>query len=610
MAQADRSTAIAERMADGRIVCGEYARMAAERHLRDLSDGHLRGLQWRPAEAQRIIDSYPSNFTITDGPKAGDPFTLLDWMAFTSGSLFGWWRQTREGDWRWRFDEAWIDMAKGQGKTPWLASTSLLMLGGFGRKRAEVVITGPKDEQSLITLRDAGTIVQSTIPGEEDGVTLESQGKFLVRGVGDNIHTIEHIASRSVMKTSPGSAKKTSGFKPAAVGVDEVHELTDYNLIEMWAKALTKNAVGGLLLQLTNCPAFDQAVGTMLAERAHRMLRGEEQLDTLFAYVARVDVADRETVFDNEACWIKAMPALGVTYPIDNIRQEVEKARVSPAKAASLKRLYFGIPGGGADFWLDDPRLWDRALAPVDEGQMVNYRCWLSLDLADRHDLVALTATWAVPAPMDEDPEAVRLVQKTWYWTRGDGVAERAKIDGMAYEAWAADGFITIVPGPMISKDFVALQVQHLAETQLVEFLTFDPAKINEFIEAAGRVDLQVWRYQGKDKPAGKGLMMVTHSQGTQVRFIDHQLSMPGSVTAFEDRLRDGTITIDANPINTACAANAKMISDGQSNRAFDKKTSRGRIDGIITKAMGVGAAGFQVARKKSVYSERGIIRL
>lgn len=597
-------------MADGRIVCGEFARLAAERHLRDLSDGHLRGLEWRPHEAQRVIDAYPANFTITDGPKAGEPFRLLDWMAFTSGSLFGWFAQSREGAWRWRFDEAWIDMGKGQGKTPWLASTSLLVLGGFGRKRAQVVITGPKDEQSLITVKDAGNIVQSTMPGEEDGVTLESQGKFRVRGVGENIHTIEHIASRSAMTTQPGSSTKTSGFKPDMVGVDEVHELLDYNLIEMWAKAVAKNAQGGLLIQLTNCPAFDQPVGTMLAERAHRMLRGQEMIDSLFAYVARVDLADREAVFDNEGCWIKAMPALGVTFPWDNIRREVEKARVSPSKAASLKRLFFGIPGGGADFWLDDPELLNRALAPVDPAAMVNYPCWLSLDLADRHDLVALTATWAVPELTEADPDAVRLVQKTWYWTRGEGVAERAKLDGMAYEAWAADGHITIVPGPSISKEYVALQVGQLMDSQNVQFLTFDPAKIVEFTTACADIDLPVWAFKGSDKPAGKGLMMVRHAQGLAVRFTEEQLSMPGSVVALEDRLREATITIDDNPITVSCHANAKLIKDGQGNRAFDKKQSRGRIDGVITQAMGVGAAGFKIGRKESVYSKRGAIVL
>lgn len=600
MPRDDRTTAIAERMADGRIVCGEFARLAAERHLRDLSDGHLRGLEWRADEAQRIIGSYPKNFTITDGPKAGEPFALLDWMAFVTGSMFGWHARSLEGDWRWRFDDVWIDMAKGQGKTPWLAATGLLILGGFGRKRASVIITGPKDEQSLITLKEAGTMVQSTIPGEEDGVTLESQGKFRVRGIGENIHTIEHIASRSAMTTQPGSATKTSGFKPDAVGLDEVHELTDYNLIEMWAKGLAKNARGGMLIQLTNCPAFDQPVGTMQAERAHRMLRGEEPNDSLLAYVARVDAADRDTVFDNEAVWPKAMPAIGITYPVDNIRREVEKARTSPSKAASLRRLYFGIPGGGADFWLDDPELLNRALAPVDPAAMVNYPCWLSLDLADRHDLTALSATWAVPAPTDDDEDAVRLVQKTWYWTRGDGVAERAKIDGMAYEAWAANGHIAIVPGPVISKEFVALEVGRLVDAQNVQFMAVDWAKMAEFITACETIDLPVWQFKGSDKPQGKGLMIVKHAQGLSVRGGDEQLSMPTSIVAMEDRMRDSTITIDDNPVTISCHANAKLIKDGQGNRAFDKKQSRGRIDGIVTQAMGVGAAGFKTPKAKT----------
>jgi phage terminase large subunit-like protein len=39
------------------------------------------------------------------------------------------------------------------------------------------------------------------------------------------------------------------------------------------------------------------------------------------------------------------------------------------------------------------------------------------------------------------------------------------------------------------------------------------------------------------------------------------------------------------------CAGNAMVEADGQGNRMFDKKKSRGRIDGLVTLAMGVGAA-------------------
>ena len=94
--------------------------------------------------------------------------------------------------------------------------------------------------------------------------------------------------------------------------------------------------------------------------------------------------------------------------------------------------------------------------------------------------------------------------------------------------------------------------------------------------------------------------MLVKHAQGLQIRFNDKQMSMPNSVVAFEDHIRAGTITIDANPMNTVCSANAKQISDAVGNRAWTKKATdqRGRIDGMITMTMGAGAAAFQVVRK------------
>jgi hypothetical protein len=43
-------------------------------------------------------------------------------------------------------------------------------------------------------------------------------------------------------------------------------------------------------------------------------------------------------------------------------------------------------------------------------------------------------------------------------------------------------------------------------------------------------------------------------------------------------------------------------VSDGQKNRAFDKKRSRGRIDGIVTLAMATGAATVETEAKEPEY--------
>jgi phage terminase large subunit-like protein len=607
----DRTSAFARAIVSGAIVAGELEIAAASRHLADIERGHERGLIWVPEEAERIIDAYPANFTITDGPRAGDPFALLDWMLFCTGSLFGWMKRDPEGNVRRRFDEGYIETGKGQGKSPWLAATALLVMGGFGYKRAQVVVTGPRDATAMVTMADAAAMVRGTIPGEDEGVSLEAEGKFKVSGQGDNAHKIEHVASGSVFRTESGNATKVSGPRPVMVQVDEVHELTSTALIDIWQAALAKNAAGGLLLATTNTPAQTQGTGTFYSERAQRIVTGRDVNDALFVYICRVDVVDRETVFDNEGVWRKSLPALNVTFPIENVRREVVKARVNPSEANRVKRLYFGIPTGAVDFWLDDPTWWEAALAPVDPAALVNLPCFLTLDLSDKHDLTALSAAWLQPMPTADEPDATHLLIKTWYWTCSANLTERARKDQMPYDVWRDNGHLTVIEGASIDKEFVAAFIQALAAEQQVEFLAYDVAKMFQFIEACQRIGFEVWKYEGPKAKAGRGLKLVPHAQGLKMGFAEKQLSMPISIEALEDRLRKGTVTIDSNPINTACASNAAPIVDTMGNRAFDKMRSRGRIDGLVTITMAAGAAAMNAAAKApSVYAKKGIVIL
>ena len=231
------------------------------------------------------------------------------------------------------------------------------------------------------------------------------------------------------------------------------------------------------------------------------------------------------------------------------------------------------------------------------------WKCYLSLDLSQKNDLTALTATWS-------SPDGERVVQKTWYWTTKDGLADRARSDNAPYVDWVAEGFITAVPGAVIDKTFVAAQVQELCQEHEVQFLAFDPAGIADFIGACDQIGFPVWRYEGPGKPEGKGLKLVAHAQGTRVLFENKQLCMPRSIEKLEDRILERTITIDASPVTYSCASNVELISDGQKNRAFDKKKSRGRIDGMVTIAMGVGAAAMaEPPKKTSVYEQRAALR-
>jgi hypothetical protein len=132
--------------------------------------------------------------------------------------------------------------------------------------------------------------------------------------------------------------------------------------------------------------------------------------------------------------------------------------------------------------------------------------------------------------------------------------------------------------------------------------LAFDPAGIGDFITSCEEIGFPVWKWEGPDSAEGYGLKLVSHAQGKRIVFEDRQLCMPRSIERLEDAVLAGNITIDASPVTYACAANALVDSDGQGNRCFDKKRSRGRIDGLVTIAMAVGAATVTHEESESVF--------
>lgn len=576
----DPTTAWAAAAVRGDFVVGELVRYAAERHLRDLRDAEKRGYFWRPELAQRALDFFPSLFTITDGPAEGKPFHLIPYQTFIVGSLMGWVNASG----RWRFRTAYVETGKGQAKSPMMAGLGLYAMGWCGFRRSQIYSIAANKQTSMVLFKDATAMCRAPVPGYDEHETLESMGHVVIRGEGDNAGKIEHPGSQSFFLPL-ADGKKQSGPRPRMVLADEIHEFSSIDQIEIWQAAIDKIAGSAMMVLGSNTPPVSQHVGTEISDTAQAVAKGDVKSDTAFGFVARTDKGDRETIFENEEAWYKSLPALGVTYPITNIREAVAEAQTRLSKAASVKRLYFGIPAGAANFWINEES-WGAVLDVIDDETMQllrGCRCWLSLDLSKKNDLTALTATWI-------DGDGI-LWQKTWYWTAKDGVEDRAKQDGAPYPDWIEAGYLNAVGGATIDYTFVAEQVKRIyAEHDVVE-LVFDPAKMADFETACETIGFPAWRFKNADEPAGKGLKMVSHAQGKRVVFEDRQYCMPRSIQRFEDRILTNRIVIDNSPVTYSCAANAALDDDAQGNRCFDKKRSRGRIDGIVTCAMGAGAA-------------------
>src|SRR5262245_21737096 len=99
------------------IVAGPLVRQACARHLRDRETGAARGLIFDTAKADHALEFFPQYMRFADGLHAGEPFVLELWQQFIIGSIFGW--VDRDGVRRFR--TAYLEVGKGNGKTPMLA---------------------------------------------------------------------------------------------------------------------------------------------------------------------------------------------------------------------------------------------------------------------------------------------------------------------------------------------------------------------------------------------------------------------------------------------------------------------------------------------------------
>jgi phage terminase large subunit-like protein len=195
---------------------------------------------------------------------------------------------------------------KGQAKSPLMAGLGLYLLGWYGVARSEVYAIGQDRNTANVLFKDAVAMCRAPIPpGDDEADTLEARGDVVIRGEYDNAWKIEHPDSGSKFQ-SLANGEAISGPRPTAVLADEIHEFKSDSSIETWKRAIAKMPGDALMLLGTNTPATTQIIGTNYSEFYQKVAKGEHRDDEAFAFIARVDKADREHVFENEACWQKA----------------------------------------------------------------------------------------------------------------------------------------------------------------------------------------------------------------------------------------------------------------------------------------------------------------
>jgi phage terminase large subunit-like protein len=531
----DPSTAYARDVVAGRVVAGKYVKQACKRHLADIDNAHSRGYAWQPEKAKLIFEFF-GLLRHYKGKWAGQAFALEPWQLFALGLLWGW----RRKDGTRRFRVFHLEVARKNGKSTLAAGIAIALLVLDGEPGAEVYCCATKKDQARITFNDAREMVQAS-----------TSLKRLIEPNKDNLAV---LSSRSKLEPLAADGGKLDGLNVHAGICDELHAWKQRLLWDVIETAT--GARSQPLLVVTTTAGHDRhSIWWELREKAIKVLEGTFEDDELLGLIYTLDDGDR---WDDEACWAKANPNLGVSIQADELRKRCEEAKQTPGKQNPFRRLRLNQPTEQADRWLDLDE-WDACADPVDEDSLRGRTCVGALDLAQSLDLAAWVLVFE---PTDEDPRTRLLCR---FFLPEKRVQKRFLRDRVPYDRWAADGLITLTDGNVIDYDTIEARVKSDAEKFVIREVAFDRMFALQIIQ-----HLQA-----------EGLECVAFGQGF--------LSMAAPTKRLAEMIVSRELAHQGDPLLRWQAGNVAVCTDPAGNQKPDKRSSTEKIDGIVAAVMGIG---------------------
>lgn len=557
----DAATQYALEVVSGKRIAGPHVRGQCARHLRDIEIGHKRGLVWNVEESEKAQGFYADVLKLNGGDFEGKPFELLPWQKFVVGSLFGW----KGVDGYRRFRVAYVETAKGSGKSPLAAGIGMKGLVADNEPRAEIYSAATKKDQAMILFRDAVAMVDQS---------PELSKRLTKSGTGERCWNLAYMAQGAFFRPI-SSDDGQSGPRPHIGLIDELHEHKTNTVVEMM-RAGTKSRRQALIFMITNAGHSRMGPCWGYHEYGAKVAAGEVEDDAFFPFVCGLDEADDP--FADESCWLKANPSLqdadlpGMKY----IREQVVEAKGMPSKEAIVRRLNFCQWTDAESPWISG-EVWRGAQRDFDWQDLRGRRAVAGLDLSSTTDLTGM-AFLVEPVEAGEPWLLVPFA-----WLPDVELQRKADTDRVPYIQWKAEGYLDTTPGRAISKRVILQKLSAMCDFFEVIAVGYDRWRIEDLMALAADDGISL----PEMKPVGQGYK-----------------DFSPALETFERMLLNGEIAHAGHKVLDWCMSNAVIEQDGAENRKLSKEKATGRIDLAVAAVMAAGLINTTGAGEKSFWEE------
>ena len=520
----------------GTIVTGPLVKLACERHERDLKNAKAKNFTFNEAAANHTIDFIEKLLRLPDtSDERGNakPFILQPWQAFIVGSLFGW--RWTASDFR-RFRNAYIEIGKGNGKTPLLAAIGIYGLMMDGQKAPEIYAAANDRDQAMIMFRDAVRMVDAS-------PDLSKR----IRKTG-----IEHVTNLAYglgfFRPFSREQGSKSGTRPHMGLLDELHEASNGEIVNKM-RAGTKGNQNALIAEITNSGFDRTSICYQHHEHSKRILQQSVEDERWFTYVCALD--EQDDPLNDPSCWPKANPNLGVSIHREYLQDQVASAKNIPAEHNTVLRLNFCVWTSAQSKAIDMPK-WMACRGEVSASDLVGATCYAGLDLGLKDDFSAFVRIWRLT------DGRVYVVPK--FWIPSEALV---KWPNRPYEEFQRAGALEVIDDAEVV-DFQKIQAdvfRSYQESRIIE-LVYD----NRFAEQMAQAL----------KAAG-----VNTTESRQGEALNEAIRL------LLDMIGDGRVIHDGNPVMTWMADNLSVKTNPHTQRMRpDKERSKDKIDGLVALIM------------------------
>lgn len=532
----DKAKRYIDKVLSGKIPACRWVRFACLRQKKDLERKKSRSF---PYSFNRKKANRPCKFIEclkhVKGPKAGEYIHLEDWQCFIITVIFGW----VDDNGHRRFNQAYIEVGRGNGKSTFCSGIGLYMLCADGELGADIYSFATTRDQARIVFDDALAMARGSQDLREHYGLTPLNNSMVV------------IGTNSKFLPKSADAGTLDGLNTHLGIIDELHAHKTRKVYDVVNSSTSKRSQP-LIFTITTAGYILDGICMERRRTVGHVLDGSVCDDALFGIIFTMDEDDD---WQSETALIKANPNWKVSVNPKVIYSELISAKINTSAQKEYLTKHLDVWVNSDSQWLK-MEFYRQCIAPdIQESDFCGEYCIYGLDLASKLDISAVIKLFWRP----DDDGVMHYYVFPRFYLPSDAVHNA---DCSQYEGWAKDGYIQTTDGPITDLNALQEWIGEDVKGYSVISVAYDPMQATQMSQNL----------------LADGVPMVELPQNLK--------NMSEPMKQVQALIYSGRLHVADNPVMHWMAGNVVCHIDAKENIYPRKERPQDKIDGMVALIM------------------------